>query len=139
MDHVAGGETLPAIQEPDHGAVEPLLRLTADIIGAPATSAPIRMPNRDELTVRLVNVDKLQRLDELRDDVTVMQTVCGTATGGLLGFLANVFTTTSHMDAKMWIFLGLLGAVVGVSMFLTRRVSKRASDLRARIFDDTAA
>lgn len=114
-----------------------LEQLSSEIIGEYQHSAPVKMPNREELTVRLVNISLLQRLDELRGDVTLLQTILWTIIGILLGFVTSLWGSDqaiSQIDKHSWGMLTLLCAFTGVFGYLTKRASNRAENLRAKLF-----
>ena len=113
-----------------------LVELSTRLAGGYQTSAPVKMPAPDELTVRLVNISLLQRLDELRGDAALLQSFLCCAVGGLLGFLTNVFTSNQSLDKNAWIFLTLLLGFAAVFGFLTMRASRRAETLRQKVFDE---
>lgn len=117
--------------------VAPLVRYTTEIAGGYEPSAPVRIPNREELTVRLVNISQLQHLDELRSDVTLLQTILGAGIGGVIGFLTNIFTSNQGMDKQSGVFLVLLAGVAAVFGLLARRAGKRSADLRRTLLDET--
>lgn len=113
-----------------------LVRLTTELSGGYEPYAPVRMPNREELTVRLVNISMLQRLDELRSDISLYQNFLWAAIGGIIGFATNVLTSNQPVDAKAALFLALLCVFAAVFTILVVRGSKRAEAVRQRIYDD---
>lgn len=117
--------------------VEPFTKLTSQLAQTSLPTAPVKIPGPEELTVRLVNVSQLQRLDELRGDVALLQTILFTIVGTVLGFVTNVFTSNQAMDRSAWIFLVLLLGASVLFGVLTARASQRTMKLQRRLFDDT--
>ncbi|PHN00914.1 hypothetical protein [Flavilitoribacter nigricans] len=132
--------SLPKKEDAEVGLLNLSLdELSSEIIGEYRHSAPVKMPNREELTVRLVNISLLQRLDELRGDVTLMQTILWTIIGTILGFATSLFGSEQSIDQidkrSWWLFL-LLIIFAGVFGYLTQRANKRAVKLRNKLFQD---
>ncbi|MEJ0011274.1 MAG: hypothetical protein WDM94_01345 [Bauldia sp.] len=119
----------------------PVNRLAAELAGLEAPTAPIQLPSKEELTVRLVNISLLQRLDELRGDVTLLQTIFWTIAGGLLGLITTLFgsvQSTILFDKAAGALLVLLTIFLGLFGFLWRRASKRADEMTKKIFEPDA-
>jgi hypothetical protein len=132
-------EILDDVSAENYSSVIPdsLARLTNEITGGYEHSAPVRMPPRDELTVTLVPVSLLQRLDELRSDLTLFQSMLWAAIGGIIGFLTNIFTSDQGLNKNSGIFLALLCGVTVLFIFLTIRASRRAEAIRQKIYNET--
>jgi hypothetical protein len=116
--------------------IEPFTKFASQLAQDSLPTAPVKIPEPEELTVRLVNASQLQRLDELRSDGALLQTILFTMIGAVLGFVTNVFTSNQAMDKSSWIFLAfLLGGSVLFGV-LAMRAGRRETELRRRLFDD---
>lgn len=135
-------ETLPSSDPAEQIGIlnSSLTQLSSDIIGDFQHSAPVKIPNREDLTVRLVNISMLARLDELRGDATLMQNFFWTVMGTLLGLITSLFssdTAIDQIDKHSWILVVLIVIVAGVFGFLMVRSSRRADKLRSKLFQDS--
>lgn len=114
----------------------PLTKLTGDIARGYPPTAPVRLPNREELTVRLVDSAQLHRLDELRGDVALHQSILFIGIGALLGFVTSLFFTNTRVGAGGWVFLGVLLGMSLLSGVFARRAARRAAMAKRRLFSD---
>lgn len=114
--------------------VEPLIRYANQIAGGQESSAPIQMPSREDLTVRLVSISQLQRLDELRNDSSLFQSILFTIVGVLLGLPITIYTSNVSMSKPLWAILWVLAGVTLIFACLTIRASRSAAELRRKIF-----
>lgn len=137
-NHVKGNEKLPdSTNNYQLGVIiSPLTQIATQVAGGYETTAPVKIPDQEELTVRLVNISQIQRLDELRSDATLMQTILWSGIGAILGFFTNVVTSNQPLEKYAILFLILLIGITIVFAFLTKRASRREQDLRRRLFDD---
>jgi hypothetical protein len=115
---------------------DPLIRYTQELAGNREPYAPVKLPSPNDMTVRLVDITQLQRLDELREDAALMQTIFWTTIGALVGVLTNIFTSNQNIDTKSWILILLLAGGASIFGFLNLRASKRSEKLRRRILYD---
>ncbi len=112
-------------------------QLSSELTGEAEPSAPISLPSRSDLTVRLVDVALLRRLDELRDDLALVQGAFWTIAGALLGVVASGLTSSNAMtDQLVWTVVGILLMFLILIGFFWFRTNKRASTARARIFGE---
>jgi hypothetical protein len=116
--------------------VDPLTRDVIELAGGVEPHAQVKLPRPEDLAVRLVQVSALQRLDELRSDVSIHLSMLTTAGGLIVGFLTNVLTSNQPFNPQYWPFLGLLGLTAITFGGLTWRASRRAERIRRRLFDD---
>jgi hypothetical protein len=116
---------------------DPLIGYAQEIAGNREPYAPVKFPTPNDMTVRLVDITQLQRLDELREDASLMQTIFWTIIGALVGVLTNIFTSNQNVDTKSWILILLLAGVAAIFGFLTLRATKRSEKLRRRILYDS--
>lgn len=100
---------------------------------APVLTAPVQIPARELLSVKLVPLETVERLEEYRSDENVALTFLGTALGGVLGFLVNVVTNGTELSRGSWAFLGLLLLVVVFLLYNVVRSRRRASRLKRRM------
>jgi hypothetical protein len=115
---------------------EPFVELTSRLARDSLPTASVKLPDPEDLTVRLVNISQIQRLDELQGDTALLQTILFTSVGTVLGFLTNIFTSNQGMDKSSWIFLAFLLATCALFGALTARASRRTTELRRRLFND---
>lgn len=145
---IDGTETRPAAASPRRDpsgstdeedlddVVGPLLKYSLGLASAEPPSAPIKMPEKDALTVRLVPIHQLQRFDELRDDASLWQSIAWTAGGGLLGFVTNFLTAqAAPTDIATYMVVGLLCLVAVGAGRKHASVSRRLDHLRQKLFE----
>ncbi len=111
-----------------------ILKEGDELASAVDPSAPIEMPARSDLVVKLVSLDKLRLLDDARSDVQTFFGLMLLFAGGVVGFLVNMMTSNQSFDRFAWSFLGALFLVVLVFARLLRRSTRRADDVRKEIF-----
>jgi len=96
--------------------------------------APVRMPPPDELEVRLVSEQTLERLFEAEKDASLHSNLLLLAIGTLLGFFTNVVTSEQFEWSRPVVtYVGLLGAVVVAFALLTLRATRRVRQFREKI------
>lgn len=103
-----------------------------------AHTAPVTMPSREKLTVRLVNVELISRLDELRSDAAFHIGFAWAAVGLVTGIFTNIFTSESPLDRKTIVFSALAITIAIVFAFLAVRASRRARILKLQLMDDAS-
>lgn len=125
------------VEDRDLGVVStPLVDLMADITERNSPTAPVKIPNKNDLTVHLVNIDLLRRLDELRGDVSLYQTMFWTFLGIAFGFIVSFSTSGQVMTRDTWMLLFLGSAVVTIFGLLWHRATVRAQRIREKVFNE---
>src|SRR5690242_1878004 len=90
----------------------PLIRYTAELAEAYKPTAPVKLPDTESLTVQLVNVTLLQRLDDARADVSLMQNILWCTVGGLFGQITTLVTSDHNPGSPaIALLVGLIGLV----------------------------
>jgi hypothetical protein len=130
-EHPALAVTWPDVGE-DAVLSAPIARLSAELAGEGAFSAPVKLPDSDQLTVRLVNISLLQKLDELRDDIALFQGGFFLAAGAILGLTPSMLAPS--VEQGIWVAAASFCLFLGVFGFLWRRARKRADVIRAKLF-----
>lgn len=116
--------------------VGPLLKYSLRLASTNPLSAPIKMPDEDALTVRLVPIHQLQRFDELRDDAALWQAIAWTAGGGVLGFITNFLVAQrAPTDFASYAMIGLLGLIAVGAIHRHAMVARRIERIRTKLFD----
>jgi hypothetical protein len=123
-------------EERTEGIVDPIADFIEEELDVHKPTAPVRFPQPNELEVRLVNVAELQRLDELRGDVSIFSSLFWTLIGGIIGFLGNLAASEAPLDGVRWMFLGLVAAFAAIIGALLLRAGGRAAAHRRRLFQD---
>lgn len=90
-------------------------------------SAPVRMPDRENLTIFLVPQDDIYRLEEYRADEKKWESVFWVFTGAALGLVINWATgDITSLTASSVILLVILVAVAVFTLFASRDYKRRA-------------
>jgi hypothetical protein len=97
-------------------------------------SAPIVLPDRQELAVRLVSQHSLERLRDAEADRSIFDNLLWCLLGGLIGFFTNVATSRSvTIGAAGYVFIAVL-AIAAVATYAMRlRLSRRLNEARSRV------
>ncbi|HET9897360.1 MAG TPA: hypothetical protein VFQ44_20715 [Streptosporangiaceae bacterium] len=105
--------------------------------GEPATadaSAPIVLPDRQDLTVRLVSQHSLERLRDVEADKSLFDNLLWCLLGGLIGFFTNVATSQKvAIGAAGIVFISLLAAAAIGTFAMRLRLSRRLNEARDRV------
>lgn len=136
MDDKAGsvGPSAPGSRESLDRDISELIRNSLG--GEPANDhsvAPVILPEKGDLAVRLVTQHSLDRLRDAESDQRLFDSTFWCLVGGVLGFFTNVVTGGQAISSEGYIFLG--GLVVG-TLFLVMlrvRVGRRVRTARNRI------
>jgi hypothetical protein len=97
-------------------------------------SAPIVLPDRQDLTVRLVSQHSLDRLRDAEGDRSIFDNLLWCLLGGLIGFLTNVATSqTLTIGPGGYVFISLLTAAAVGTYTMRLRLSRRLNDARSRV------
>ena len=100
-------------------------------------SAPIVLPDKEELTVRLVSQQSLERLRDAESDRSVFDNFLWCLVGGILGFFTNLVTgTTISIHAAGYVFIGFIGSATIVALMMRRRLVRRLDQARRRVHVD---
>lgn len=118
---------------------ESILGLTSELASSQPLTAPVELPNRGELTVKLVNRTVLQRLDELRGDISIYQGFFFTALGALISFGIATFPESDKglvLDRTNLIASALALGFLVTFGWLWARAAKRAKVLYDQVFSN---
>ena len=85
-------------------------------------TAPIKLPAPEDIEVKLVSADSLDRLDEYQNDLNVYLTLCGVFLGGFLGLLGNIFIASQPViNKEVW---GILMILIFISLVFGLLIKK---------------
>jgi hypothetical protein len=97
-------------------------------------SAPIILPDKEDLTVRLVSQHSLERLRDAESDKSIFDNLLWCLLGGVLGFFTNVVTADKiSIKAAGFVFIAFMTAAAITSITLRRRLSRRLQEARRRV------
>jgi hypothetical protein len=123
---------------PEFGVLStPIRTLAAELAGEGAFTAPVQLPSKGQMTVRLVPVAVLERLDEARSDTMLVMSAFLTLAGAELGLLPAVTSAMLHPPKSDPITVSLFCAgllFLGFTGFLWWRGSRRVAAVRNAIF-----
>ncbi|MBB4677041.1 MULTISPECIES: hypothetical protein [Crossiella] len=102
----------------------------------PGSSAPIVLPNREELTVRLVTQHSLDRLRDAESDRALFDSMMWCLLGGIVGFFTNVITGGQPVSLSGVIFVVMLGLVTAGVVVMRIRLGKRLKNARKGVGGD---
>jgi hypothetical protein len=102
-------------------------------------SAPIVLPDKEELTVRLVSQQSLERLRDAESDRWVYDNLLWCLMGAILGFFINLATDESFsIHASGYVLIGSIGSAIIVTLLMRRRLVKRLDQARRRVHVDNS-
>lgn len=93
-------------------------------------TARVVLPRDEDMVLRLVSLQALERLGDARRTATTYWTVATTAIGSTVGFVTNVVTSDSEVKSAGKAFLGLLVVVALVFVGLGISASRHEGRLR---------
>jgi hypothetical protein len=97
-------------------------------------SAPIILPEKEDLTVRLVSQHSLERLRDAEADKSIFDNLLWCLLGGALGFFTNVATADKiSITASGFVFMAFMAAATITVLALRRRLSRRLEEARRRV------
>lgn len=97
------------------------------------STAPVVLPKKEDLTVRLVTQHSLDRLKDAESDRALFDATLWCLIGGVIGFFTNVITGNQGINKSGWIFLVMLTvSVIGLSL-MRLRVNRRLKKARKRV------
>ncbi len=129
-----------------HGPTEDSLREIDDLLttaihasldGLPLSdqvNAPVLIPGRDELAIRLVPLHSLERFQEAESDQNVASNALWCLIGSILGFITNVVTGGQKLTSAAILFLSMIALATILVSIWRRHLSKRSKPLRERLF-----
>lgn len=94
------------------------------------TKAPIILPSKDELAVRVVPTSSLNRLNECNDDKELTSGIFWACVGGVVGIISNMVASDTYPQKGEWLLLAILMALSLLSFLLYRRFINRATKIR---------
>lgn len=101
-----------------------------------ASTAPVILPNKEDLTVRLVTQHSLDRMKDAESDRALLDSTIWCLIGGIVGFATNVVTGGQGVSAAGWQFVTML-VVAAICVALMRmRVNRRLKKARKRVSND---
>ncbi|HET9495773.1 MAG TPA: hypothetical protein VFR15_16225 [Chloroflexia bacterium] len=124
-------------QQPTAEASAQVDRALAELVAqaqetAQLLTAEVVLPSREEMQVRLVSANSLERLEEYRNEESKWFSIAGVLIGAGLGIFVNV-ATGGTMTSSAWLVMGLLALLGGFTGFTARQYGQRAHTLRERI------
>jgi hypothetical protein len=101
-------------------------------------SAPILLPDKEDLTVRLVSQQSLERLRDAESDRSVFDNLLWCLLGGMIGFFTNVATGGKSISVQPagYVFLVFMAASVLATLIMRRRLVRRLNEARRRVHVD---
>lgn len=119
---------------------EALLESLQDAIAeAQATShdlaPPIVLPPMEDLQIRLVSTNSLQRLEEYRSEENLLLSFAGLFLGALLGILTNLITGGT-IQTEMWLFVVLLLLMTAFTAWRAIINNRRAASVKRQMFNE---
>jgi hypothetical protein len=97
-------------------------------------SAPIILPDKEDLTIRLVSQHSLERLRDAEADKSIFDNLLWCLLGGAIGFFTNVATAdTISIKAAGFVFMAFMAAATITILILRRRLSRRLQEARRRV------
>ncbi len=101
-------------------------------------SAPIVLPDKEELTVRLVSQQSLERLRDAESDQSLFDNLLWCLVGGTIGFFTNLATGGKDISIQPagYVFLAFMAAAVAATLMMRRRLVKRRNEARRRVHVD---
>lgn len=118
--------------------VDPLVRFAEEQLDAHRPTAPVRMPDPQDLEVRLVNINELHRLDELRSDASLLGGLFWIFVGGAVGFLGNLASSGQGLGRSGIIYIAFNSIMLAIFGALFSRANRRASSQRKRLLGETS-
>jgi hypothetical protein len=101
-------------------------------------SAPILLPDKEDLTVRLVSQQSLERLRDAESDRSVFDNLLWCLLGGMIGFFTNVATGSKDISIQPagYVFLAFMAAAVVATLMMRKRLVRRLNEARRRVHVD---
>lgn len=98
-------------------------------------SAPILLPDKEDLTVRLVSQQSLERLRDAESDQSVFDNLLWCLLGGIIGFFTNLVTGGQDISVQPagYVFLAFMTAAVLAALMMRRRLTRRLNEARRRV------
>lgn len=94
-------------------------------------SAPIILPDREDLAVRLVSQHSLERLHDAESDKSLFDNLLWCLLSGLIGFFTNVATAGDISIAPAgYVFLSFMTVLTITATIMRRRLSRRLTEAR---------
>jgi hypothetical protein len=132
----SGGERSQAPETADlDGYLSELVRNSfgGDVATGDA-SAPIILPDKEDLTVRLVSQHSLERLRDAEADKSIFDNLLWCLLGGALGFFTNVATTNEiSITSPGVVFITFMAIAIITVLALRRRLLRRLEEARRRV------
>jgi hypothetical protein len=100
-------------------------------------TAPVLLPRREAMSVRLVDVTLLDRLEEARADATQMSSVMALFIGAILGIVVNWATAEALVITRVsLVLLVVLGSLAVATYLWWRGLQARAERVKQRMLQD---
>jgi hypothetical protein len=97
-------------------------------------SAPINIPDLEEMTVLLVQADIVHRLEEYRSDQQHWEAIMWTLVGAILGVLVNWITNEPIVISKISVLAIILFTIFAcIALASVTKYRKRAETMKERI------
>ena len=97
-------------------------------------SAPINIPDLEEMTVLLVQADVVYRLEEYRSDQQHWESIMWTLVGAILGVLVNWVTSEPVVISKISILVLIMFSIFAcIASVSVTKYRKRAEQMKDRI------
>lgn len=98
-------------------------------------SAPVFIPDEDNLAVNLVQADIVYRLEEYRSDEQKWESIMWTFIGATLGIVVNWVTSDPIVITRIsFVLVTILLLMVVITFIATREYKRRADVMKARLF-----
>lgn len=117
-----------------------LIELTEKLSrGGELSTAKVIIPNEDQLTIKLVNVNLIKRLDELKEDENIYQNYFFTVIGTLLGTIISVLMSDKPISETGAVTITIIVFLIMIAFFLFGlkiRIKKRLQNIKLQIFGE---
>lgn len=127
-----------AVSELDHYLSDIIRKSFGGDLATSDASAPILLPDKEDLTVRLVSQQSLERLRDAESDRSVFDNLLWCLLGGMIGFFTNVATGSKDISIQPagYVFLAFMTAAVVATLMMRKRLVRRLNEARRRVHVD---
>jgi hypothetical protein len=127
------GPSRPPDKDLDTYLSEVLQNTLGGEIASTDAAAAVVLPDKEDLTIRLVSQHSLERLRDAEADKAVYDNLLWCLLGGLVGFATNIVTGSQRIDAVGYTFLAFIVLITGAVLAMRRRLVRRLTEARGRV------
>ena len=97
-------------------------------------TAPVQLPSKEAMTVRLGPINLIERLDEYHSDETLAHTLVGLFFGAILGIISDLFSKSPFEISPFSIILIVILLILSVSAIVwLMRIRKRRMKVQEQL------